>query len=201
MTKIEGHRCHKCSKPLAYGGDTLCYDCRRKQVTYYERGWALWVYEEPIITSIYHFKYQNKRVYAEFYAKELARHYGPMLKAVGIDVLIPIPLHRKRLKERGFNQAAELARYLSKETNIPVEENLLIRKKATQPQKQLDNKKRAKNLNHAFVLNECKNTFKNILLIDDIYTTGSTINACAKVIKETLNVDIYFLCLCVGRGF
>jgi ComF family protein len=120
------------------------------------------------------------------------------------DVLVPVPVHQNRLKKRGYNQAALLARELGRLTNIPVAEHLLIRKKDTLPQKELSERERKQNLQDAFALGERQelNLLQEcVIIIDDIYTTGATLEECSRVLKQVGIQRIYFLCVCIGKGF
>jgi ComF family protein len=102
-----------------------------------------------------------------------------------IDFIVPVPLHRLRLKEREFNQSEILASRLAKYFNIPLIKNSLIRTRPTPPQANLSKEERLKNVNGAFKLRENELLKgKNILLIDDVFTTGSTVDQCAKVLKK-----------------
>ena len=116
--------------------------------------------------------------------------------------LVPVPLHKKRLKWRGFNQAELLAQEISKKINIPVINNLLIRIKHTLPQMKIqDAKQRKKNMNQAFALNPNFNNNlenKNIILIDDISTTGSTMKECTQVLKPLKPKNILGLVIAKG---
>lgn len=151
--------------------------------------------------SIYQFKYHNRRIYAHTYARELAKYYGNIIERWGIEVLIPVPLHKKKQRKRGYNQAGILADYLSAETGIPVEKNAVYRKKYTAPQKILNNKERKKNLNDAFAVSKKWERQERVLLIDDIYTTGSTMDAIASLLKEKGVHKVYFLTISIGQGF
>ncbi len=97
-------------------------------------------------------------------------------------VIVPVPLSKRRLRWRGFNQAEEIAKHLSKKLQIPLLNNLLFKKKKTKIQSQLSKKERKQNLKNTF---SCSRKIKRkILLIDDVYTTGSTMNECAKKLKQ-----------------
>jgi ComF family protein len=122
------------------------------------------------------------------------------------DILVPVPIHKSKYRERGYNQTEILANGIAKGLNIPVLPHLLIRDKKTLPQKQLSDKERLRNLQEAFILNdkvfsEYPRKIKSILLIDDIYTTGSTIEACTNVLMRNGIENIYFITLCIGKGF
>ena len=147
-------------------------------------------YEYPLIKKIIHrYKYD--------FVKELAKPLGLlMIKKLNNfpnnfnknnSILIPVPLHKKRLKWRGFNQSELLAQVISQELNIPVINNILIRNKHTLPQVKLENsKQRKENIEQAFQINpNFKNNLENkkIILIDDISTTGATLEECTKALK------------------
>lgn len=118
-----------------------------------------------------------------------------------IDVIIPIPLHRRRHRLRGFNQSEIVAKHLGKMTGIPVESGKVFRVRATKPQKQLNDKERRKNLKQAFAVKKGWKIPKNVLLIDDIYTTGSTIDTVAALLKTKGQCNIWFLTISIGQGF
>lgn len=119
----------------------------------------------------------------------------------GIDVLIPVPLHKKRKRKRGYNQAEILAKELGRITGIPVETKSVIRVRHTMPQKELSHRERRKNVKDAFETTTQCVIGKNVLLIDDIYTTGNTIDAVAKVLKEKADCKVFFFTISIGQGF
>ena len=155
--------------------------------------------------SIAYFKYHHRRGYGDFYGKEFAKRYGTHIKELEIDALIPVPIHWTRHIQRGYNQAQVIAQVIGKELDLPVVEDLLIRNRKTVAQKQLGSRERAKNLENAFKISQRwinkQETLKKILLVDDIYTTGSTLDVCAKVLKQVDIAEVYFGVLCVGIGF
>jgi len=116
------------------------------------------------------------------------------------DFLIPVPLHFKRLRERGFNQALFLARYIGKRYGIPIDYMSLKRIKWESPQINLSKKERERNVKGVFSLsNKSRFKDKSILLIDDVYTSGATVNECARVLTkaERVRVDVLTLCRAV----
>ena len=120
------------------------------------------------------------------------------------DFLIPVPLHRHRRWFRGYNQAEILAEEIGKRLHLPVETDVLCRSLDTSPQKQLDDKARYRNMSSAFYVPESagyKLNGKRVVLIDDIYTTGSTLEACAGELKKAGVSEIYSACLCIGRDY
>lgn len=200
ILKIREPRCMRCGKPVRQAEQEYCYDCRHVGHCY-DRGYGLWLHKEPVSTSIYQFKYHNQRRYGVCYAEELIRCYGSRIKIWAPDLLIPIPLHKKRRRKRGYNQAAVVCRELGRRLRIPVDEKSLLRRRYTKPQKIFSHQERMENLKHAFTV---KNSFRpvpTVLLIDDIYTTGSTIDAAAAVLKKKGVEKVYFLTISIGQGY
>lgn len=197
---IEEPRCKCCGKPVRYAEQEYCYDCQ-KNTHAYEQGKSLWIHKMPVSLSIYQFKYKNRRIYGEFYAKEMARLYGNLIRFWGVEVIVPIPLHRRKKRLRGYNQAAVIAKELGKIMGIPVDCNSIVRNRYTRPQKELNDKERKQNLKQAFsVTNKWKN-YKRVLLIDDIYTTGSTIDTVAEELKKNGVQKVWFLTISIGQGY
>lgn len=190
------HYCMKCGKGLTASEQEYCSDCR-KYPHMFERGRSLYRYES-VAGALFRFKYQNRQEYADFFGEELYCHLGSDLAAMQAQALIPVPLHKKRYHERGYNQAALLARALGKHCDIEVLENLVIRERKTIPQKQLNYAERQKNLKKAFKL--CANDvkLKRVIIVDDIYTTGSTVDAVAATLLAGGVSHIFVVTLAAG---
>lgn len=193
-------RCKCCGKPVRYEEKEYCMDCKRT-VFAFEQGRSLWLHQHPVKGSVYQFKYQNRRIYARVYARELAKSYKKLVEKWEVNVIIPVPLHRKRRRIRGYNQAEVLAKYLGQELEIPVETNAIYRVKYTAPQKNLDDKERRKNLSKAFQVSDVWKVKQKVLLVDDIYTTGNTIHAITTKLKGSGVEKVYFLTISIGQGF
>ena len=112
--------CKKCGKPLEKEETEYCADCGRRKHSYI-RGKAVFPYDRLLRASVARFKYRNRREYADFYAEELIKSCGTALLSWEPDALIPIPLHKSRMRKRGFNQAELVARRIGKSLGIPVE--------------------------------------------------------------------------------
>jgi ComF family protein len=188
----------KCGKEIEDEEMEYCRDCR-EHVRSYEKGFPLFHYVPPVSDSVLAMKYKNRQEYAAFYGGELARQFGASFRQLGIQVMIPIPLHKKRLRQRGYNQAELLARAMEQELSIPVETDLLFRTGATRPQKELGDEERVRNLHAAFSVKEGKPVPERVLLVDDIYTTGSTIEACTRVLKDHGARQVYYTSICIGK--
>jgi len=189
--------CMKCGKPVLRE-EEYCKDCVRHSHTF-DRGRTLFVYEGAVKKSIYRFKYAGRKQYAKQYAYFAERELGNFIREVAPDALVPVPLHKKRFRKRGYNQAQLFAGALGRQMGIPVETKLVKRIKNTLPQKELDLSARQNNLKKAFKL--CRNDVKlnTIIIIDDIYTTGSTIDALAQLFRDAGAERIYFLAISGGR--
>ena len=167
--------CRKCGKPLLEEEREYCQDCTRKHHEY-RQGRAAFIYDERMRHSIAKFKYEGRREYAAFYAEEIVRSCGREAALWQAQALVPVPM------------------------GIPVERKILIRSKKTRAQKQLNDQERVSNLKNAFSVRKGSILPKTIILVDDIYTTGSTIDEAARVLLENGAQTVYFLCICVGRG-
>lgn len=177
-----------------------CPDCSGKTHEY-EKGRACFEYDSRMRASISRFKYHNRREYADFYSEEMLKVLGREIRSWKVDMLVPIPLHKSRMRKRGFNQAELVADRIGDRMGIPVRTDILRRVKKTKPQKELDDTGRRGNLKNAFQACEKQAEGKCILLVDDIYTTGSTIDAAAAELKRQGAEKVYFLSICIGRGF
>jgi len=197
---IESPRCLKCGKPVDNAETEFCYDCSRVKHLY-TQGVGVWAYTDEIKNSIYQFKYHNKREYGEFYGLELRNQYESIIRNWDADVLIPVPLHKSKLRKRGYNQAEIIAKSIGKLMDIPVDSQLVIREKKTLAQKELNDKERLKNLENAFNIVEKVVKYKNVIIVDDIYTTGTTIDACAQILMKSGVSKVYYISLCIGKGF
>lgn len=192
----------KCGKPIRDQEREYCYDCTCIQ-HYFDRGAALWLHKPPVDQSIYQFKFHNQRNFGKYYAGEMIAEYVDVLIGWKIDMIIPIPLHPGKYRKRGYNQAAVLAEEIGKLLGIPAEESVLSRIRKTGPQKKLDPGKRRQNLKGAFSVQEKKKTMlegKTVLLIDDIYTTGSTVDEAAYVLRKAGAEKVFYLTISIGQG-
>ncbi len=134
--------------------------------------------------SLKRFKFSNKPSYYRAFGKLLATKLQSVKKLGEVDIIIPVPMHKSRQRQRGYNQAALIAGYVARELGIKMESRLLIKTKETASQSVLGKSERVCNLEGAFAIrNPERIKGKSILLIDDIVTTGSTINQCSKALK------------------
>lgn len=190
--------CRKCGKALEDNRREYCGDCERGTHLYRE-GRALYAY--PCIRrSVYRFKYGGRKEYAVFYGNEIARHLGEIILSWKPDALVPVPLHSSRKRKRGYNQADALAAEVGKRLGIPVASRLVVRVKNTTPLKLLTPAMRQNNLKRAFKIRGNVVKLNTIIIIDDIYTTGSTVDAMAAALQEAGIKNVYFIALAIGKG-
>ncbi len=190
--------CMKCGKPLKQKEKEYCEDCLCHPHVY-DRGRSILVYEGSVKQSVYRFKYGGRKEYAKSYAYLAERELGDFIREIKPDAFLPVPLHRARYRKRGYNQAELFAEALGRRMNIPVAKKMVHRIKNTLPQKELDPRGRQNNLKKAFKL--CGNDVKlnTIIIIDDIYTTGSTIDALSLQLKKAGVQRVCFLTISGGR--
>lgn len=192
--------CKKCGKPMENEKREYCGDCSQKKHVY-KQGKAVFVYKLGIKKSMYRFKYSNRREYAAFYAKRAAEVHGDWVRRRAVEVIVPVPMYVGKKRRRGYDQAEIFARALGRELEIPVNTRLVRRVRNTTPQKELSGKERQRNLKNAFQLTQDIVKYTQILLVDDIYTTGSTIDAVAATLISGGAEDIYYICISIGAGF
>jgi len=198
LSFISSPACMKCGKEIGSREQEYCADCIRRKKSF-TRGFALLNYDSRAAVSMAAVKYHNKREYLDFYARAAALRFEKQFRQAGIQVIVPVPVHASRLKTRGFNQAAVLAEKLSAELGIPWEE-LLIRVKKTDPQKSLGSAERLKNLRGAFEAEQEAGKWERVLLVDDIYTTGSTAEICSRALLKTGVKQVFVFAVCIGHG-
>lgn len=197
---IEKPVCLKCGKTISNAEAEYCGDCERIKKSF-ERCYPVFAYEGAVKDSLYQFKYKNQREYAVFYSDCIMKMYGHELRRLAVDGIVPVPVHSHKKKVRGYNQAELIARELGKRLDISVYGNYLERNTDTNPQKELDDKERMKNLKNAFNISENGVKLSKVLLVDDIYTSGATMEACTSTLLQGGVKEVYCVSVAIGRGF
>lgn len=196
--------CKRCGKPVASSETEYCEDCSRRESSL-EQGVAVWVYNDEMKKAMADFKYGGCTADGVFYAEELLFHKGSRLSDWHIDGIIPVPIHFRKKWFRGYNQSACVAEAAGERLCIPVYPEGLIRIRYTKPQKGLDDRQRAENLRGAIQVNKkysgVISRFRGVLLVDDIYTTGATLEECGRVLRKCGVQKVYFACLCIGSDY
>ena len=195
---VKEHYCMKCGKPLEAAEAEYCRDCSAHPGAF-DQGRGIFLYDDRMRYSIMKYKYFGCQEYSRFYGKALYIYGKDLLALWKPQIIIPVPLHRRKQRIRGFNQAELLAKELSRYAGIPVDTAILKKCHATRSQKKLDAAERKKNLQKAFQV-VGNPAGMRILLIDDVYTTGSTMDVLAKLLLEKGASHVYFLTLCIGNN-
>jgi len=186
LPRLAAPWCACCGAPFAaaaatsHSPDHRCADCREREPSF-DLARAALAYDGPAADAIHLFKYQRRRALA----RPLSRLLSPCLEEVGaVDGVVPVPLHPDRLREREFNQALALAQALCRQTGWPLWWDQLERTRPTTPQVGLDAAGRRRNVRGAFVVaRPARVEGRCVALVDDVLTTGSTVNECARALK------------------
>ncbi len=194
---VDKPRCLKCGKHITDTEKEYCEDCSQNTHVF-TQGRALYEYKE-VAKAIYRFKYGGRQEYAGVFGEEMAYYLGDYVRSLKPDGLVPVPMHPRKQRSRGYNQAVLLARSLGERLGIPVYENLVKRIRNTKPLKYLNPEERLNNLKKAFILTENGVKLNTIIIIDDIYTTGSTVDTLAGLFLEQGVQSVYFLTLTIGE--
>lgn len=165
----------------------------------YDRGCAVYRYRS-CSGAIYRYKYKDRVEYAGYFGLEMASRVREAFGSTHFDMLIPVPLSRDRLRERGYNQAQRLCLVMGAQLGIPVRDDILMRSADTAPMKNMTARERQKTLKNAFFVYGNDVKLKSIMLVDDIYTTGSTIDSCTRVLRAAGARHVSFCTLAIGEN-
>lgn len=201
---FEGYFCAECEEKLPYNNGTICAHCGRRifnpeercfscngRETWFTRARSVFVYEQPVRHMITSLKYDGKRYLAEIFASRMKEvYYASFFNS---DVIVYPPMSEERLVERGYNQAELIAKELSLLIGVPVADNAFRKVKETARQAMLDAAQRRVNLSGSFEIKD-KTAIKgkHVLLIDDVMTTGATVETLSKIMIKhgALSVDV-----------
>lgn len=198
ISPVSQPRCMKCGKSLTSEREEYCGDCRNHSHTF-DQGIGIYPYNDIMRESIQKYKFHGRREYTDFYIWSMVKYGEPYVKRWRPDCVMAVPLHPSRERSRGFNQAQYLAEGIGKAFHLPVECGVRRAGKGKN-QKELNARQRRQNMKKAFVPVPGYHPPATVLLVDDVYTTGSTLDAMAGVLKQAGAVKIYFLTLCQGKG-
>jgi len=183
--------CPHCGRPQASG--IVCPSCRQRQ-TKIDGIRSLFRFDEVVRKAIHELKYRNLKAISPCLAELLADYLRS--NPLPGEALVGVPLHPRRLRERGYNQSSLLARELGRRIDLPVIEDCLIRVKQAQPQvRAVDVEERRRNVADAFVCRDEKVSGKQIILIDDVCTSGATLESCAAALKNKGAASVWGLTL------
>lgn len=187
---IKKYSCSRCGRPMdvsSYSEGILCHQCREGK-TFFDRSLSALCFTEEVKRALYAFKYHGKEHYGYFLscfmAAKLKRSFGrEWLEGA---VIVPVPLFYKKQRERGYNQSEVLSYHISDTLHLNGAENILMRTVHSPSQTQLKRKERQKNIKGTFsIKKKVSLEGRSVLLVDDVMTTGATLNECARILKES----------------
>ncbi|MCC7038015.1 MAG: ComF family protein [Alphaproteobacteria bacterium] len=195
LSFIDAPFCDTCGLPFGFGSSagTICVGCIDEEPEF-TRARSAVVYNDASRKLVIGFKYGDRLHTVQTFVPWLARA-GEALIA-DADIVIPVPLHFRRLWQRRFNQSAVLGELLAKRSNLAFAPDALTRQRYTVKQKGLSRKERHANVRGAFAVDGKQAASligKNILLVDDVFTSGATLNECARVLKKAGAAQVYVL--------
>lgn len=190
--------CMCCGKALSDPQREYCGDCLQRERAF-DGGRGMLIHRESAQQAIYRFKFHGQRVYADDFVALLYQCFARQIRVWEPDLIVPIPLHPSRRRERGYDQCELLAERLSQISSIPWSARALIRTRKTKKQKELEPGRRRGNVAGAFGVGEFSPDVRCVLLIDDIFTTGATIDEAAHTLKLHGVKRVYFLTLSIGQ--
>lgn len=183
-----GYHCSHCAHPLPQSEHPLCGYCIQQQ-PYFDKIYTAYLFQEPLRTLIHQFKYNQSLYLTAFMAHLILEAISPL--HLGTPCLLPVPMHRKNIKARGYNHAAELVKYLASYLGIPFHLRAAQKISHTPNQASLGLRERQTNLKHAFGVRAVRQS--HVVIVDDLVTTGSTVNELARLLKQkgASRVDVF----------
>lgn len=176
--------CKLCSRPFLATKKLICPKCNSANAFPYEQLICISAYKEPIVNLIHLFKYENYSYLSDTLSTLMINHLTRIgFKFSDYDIITPVPMHKAKLRERGYNQSELLAEKIAKHFNISLRNDIISVKTMRQSQVKLDKHKRKENLKNLFEVKENMEG-KKIMLVDDIFTTGQTVKECACALKD-----------------
>ena len=201
LQKHDGIICSECEKSLEFIGKNICSQCGAKLSVaanhncefIFDAARSVFEFNAVLQNLIHHFKYDEIKKLGEFLGN-YAVTYLKQEHFADTEIIAPVPLHRVKQRIRGFNQSEFLTRTIAEQMNWKHYPHLIKRKKFTETQTRLSRKQREKNVTNAFAINSKYNIKgRKILLVDDVFTTGSTVNSISKVLQEAGAAKIFVL--------
>ena len=191
--------CLKCGKPMADERKEYCASCMRREHLYIQ-GRSVFRYEKQLRASVLRMKFHNRREYLDFFASAMYAYSREFLDKVQPRCVLTVPMHPAKVRERGFDQCLLLGEKLCSRSGLVLASDAIRRSRYTKPQKGLDPAQRRRNLEDAFTPGRTELLREPVLLLDDIYTTGVTVDTICSVLHKMNITQIYVLTLCMSAG-
>ena len=190
--------CFKCGIPLTSEEEEYCAVCIREPDRGWDMGRSVFPYHGIMGNALHLAKKEGTKEFIRFFAKHIKESQQAFIRQTAPECIVPVPLHKSKLRSRGFNQAELLAKALGEEIGLPVRK-LLVKEKKTKDQKSLRGNERKKNVKDAFYVDKEEMGTEipiSVLLLDDVITTGSTLTACAHVLKAYGVTKVSYISIC-----
>lgn len=193
IPQYQGPQCLTCGTPLPSEHSTSCGECTRSKPTFHTaRSYGL--HSGILKETVNLLKFHGMKRLSKPLSEKLIRIEMP-----NVDIVVPVPLHRKRLRMREYNQSALIAKHVARHLEVPIAVNTLIRIRETRPQVGLNAQERRKNIRNAFsITDDHLISGKQVLLLDDVYTTGATVRECSRILRKAGARDIFVITLTHG---
>lgn len=196
---IVSYYCSVCGKPVDEN-ENRCFDCRRRSHIY-EAGRSLWLYHEAVKKSLYRLKHGRQLWIGVSYGRLLYQHFSNQVNDWQVDMVVAVPQHWLRLGKKGYNQSEVIAKSFARDGEWPFWSDVFRVAKRKTPQKELGREQRQVNLKNTFFVRDgVEVSEKVVLLIDDVYTTGATMDACSQALMDAGAKKVYYLTLAIGKG-
>ena len=180
---IAGPHCPKCGRRIRKD-EAICVECTNK-ISHVDKSWSCCYYKEAIKNCVHLFKYNGYMGLIDIFSNIMSDFARKNKISEEIDVIVPVPIFSAKKRERKYNHAEILARSLSRELSIPIDLKNLRKIKWTRSQSEFDRKRRLENVVDTFMaIDKTAFSGKRVLIVDDVYTTGATVNECAKVLID-----------------
>jgi len=194
IKKIEGEICKRCGKN--FDEDKFCLACKNNNYQF-DTARAVSYFESVIAVLVKKFKYNSRTELADFFANMISEYILSNNLYKGIEHIVPVPLHNSRLRDRGYNQSLLIAEKVANKCNLKLLKNNLIKIKNTKSQTALSFKERLANVKDAYwIYNPHELENLNVILIDDVFTTGATTSECARTLKHSRCQQVHVITLC-----
>lgn len=199
---VRGKVCNVCGQPIGtHYGVECCSDCRNEP-HYFVQGASALEYRGLVRKAVIRYKFRGKRRYAKTLGILISDRIKQMTNWPIFDMIVYTPLYKRKQASRGFNQAALLAGTIAEQLHIALGREVLIKIKDTLPQSALDRSKRKQNIRNAIRIDcNCMIAGMNVLLIDDVYTTGTTVDECCRVLMKAGAKAVYIATAAIGKGY